>query len=376
MRLHHNLSRLLFGLILVLQFFPVKAQISGKQYGYIEPSLRWGHHIPFAQYADYPAYCADIRLGIQTTGEKPWERFFNYPMVGIDLRYEHNTMKNYLHPDAGLMDLGDALSLFGYCNGHLINKKRFQFDYTWGIGLSYWTTHGNPLIGSAMTVHLTVDCGPVFRLSESWDVFARASFSHASNGAVVLPNKGINVLCGQIGCRYHLNGRAPITASDMDTVFQKGNTIYIYEASGFRESNTILDRYCFGNTFEIGYTRSFHPCFRYGAAIDLLFSGENKIMYEYNGELDQYHLKNSFSMAPVATFDIVYGRFMLHIAGAYYIVQPTKYVPKHYLRHYERLGFRYVLDNDKRFFTGVSMKIHSTKIDYIEWTIGANLFNW
>ena len=370
------LLRIFFFGTILFQLFPASAQDADTKYGYIEPSFRWGYHVPFELYSDYPVCCAVLRCGIQTTGEKPWERFFNYPKVGINVRYEHNTMKNHLHPEAGLMDLGDALSVFGYCNGHIVKRKRFQFDYMWGIGLSYWTKHGNPLIGSAFTVHLTADCGPVFRLSESWDVFARASFSHASNGAVILPNKGVNILCGQMGCRYHLNGRAPEIISSVDSAFQKRNAIYVFEAPGFRESNTIFDRYCFGNTFEVGYTRTFHPCFRYGGGIDLLFTGENKIMYEHHGEPDSYTLKNSFSTATVATFDIVYGRFILHIAGAYYIIQPTKYVPKHYLKHYERLGFRYMLGKNENFFVGTSMKIHANKIDYIEWTMGAHLFSW
>ena len=229
------LLRIFFFGTILFQLFPASAQDADTKYGYIEPSFRWGYHVPFELYSDYPVCCADLRCGIQTTGEKPWECFFNYPKVGINVRYEHNTMKNHLHPEAGLMDLGDALSVFGYCNGHIVKRKRFQFDYTWGIGLSYWTKHGNPLIGSAFTVHLTADCGPVFRLSESWDVFARASFSHASNGAVILPNKGVNILCGQMGCRYHLNGRAPEIISSVDSAFQKRNTIYVFEAPEFRE---------------------------------------------------------------------------------------------------------------------------------------------
>lgn len=359
----------------LIHFLPASAQNADTKYRYIEPSFQLGFH-PFKSCFNYPTYCINLRYGIQTTGKKTWESLFNYPKIGIGVRYEHNTMKDYIHPNIGLIELGNAISVYGYCNGHLIKRERFQLDYSWGAGISYWTKHGNALIGAPVTVHLTADCGPVFRLNEAWDLFGRISFTHASNGAIVLPNRGTNIFYGQMGCRYYIHGRAPELINSVDFPSQKKNTIYFFEALGFRESNTIFNRYCVGNTFEIGYTRAFHPCYRFGGGLDLLYTGENKIMYEYYGELENYTLKNSFSIASVASFDIVYGRFIFHIAGAYYIFQPTKYVPRHYLKFYERLGFRYMLGKNENLFMGVSMKVHGGRIDYIEWTIGSHLFSW
>lgn len=353
------------------------AQEHSVRYWYVEPATRLADHIPFPIYESYPVYTADFRIGMLTNGEKAWQRFFNYPMVGMDFRFEHNTIKDFYDEESHAnISLGNCYSLFGYCNGHIVKKGKWRLDYTWGGGLSYWPIWGNRLISSPVTAHLNLDVGPSFHIAEDWDVFARASFSHASNGAIMMPNKGINVLGAQIGCRYFPNGHPSEIHDTADSSFKKKNTVYAFEAAGFRESNTIYKRYCFGNTFEIGYSRLFHPCFSYGAGLDFLYTGENKIVYEYHDKLGEYATWNAFSMAPFVSFNLVYGRFVFLLAGAYYVYQPTQFVPRHYQKYYERLGFHYHFGTNGKAFTGVSMKVHASKIDYIEWTVGANLFEW
>ena len=85
--------------------------------------------------------------------------------------------------------------------------------------MAYWPKGHNRLISSPLTVHLTVDFGPVFKLNDNFDLFLRASFSHASNGALRVPNKGVNVLGGQVGLRYFPKGRANIKYGKKQEIF-------------------------------------------------------------------------------------------------------------------------------------------------------------
>ena len=343
---------------------------------YLEPGFRYAHHLPLPIYADYPVYGADVRLGWQTDGSEAWEKFFNYPLVGIDFRFEHHTMKDYFDEESQkIIDLGNSYAVFGYCNGHIIKRPKFQFDYTWGIGMAYWPNGHNRLVSSPVTVHLNLDFGPVFKLNEQFDLYVRAVFSHASNGALKVPNKGINILGAQAGFRYFPKGRAN-EIHDKDYPFEKYNLIYVLDGIGVRESNTELGRYCLGNTFEIGYSRAFHPCFRYGGGIDVLYTGENKVMYEYNNAEGQFKPIDYFSIAPYVAGELCYGNFIGHLSFAYYVWQPAEYLPRHYQRYYERLSFRYHFGKSKTLFAGVGMRVHATKIDYIEWTVGANLYKW
>ena len=343
---------------------------------FVEPALRYAYHIPFPVYADYPMFGADIRIGHQTDGSKDWQRFFNYPNIGVAFRFEHHTMKDYFDEESQkTIDLGNSYAVFGFCNGHLINRPKFQFDYTWGIGMAYWPKGHNRLVSSPVTVHLNLDFGPVFRLNDQFDLFARVVFSHASNGAIKVPNKGVNVLGGQCGLRYYPKGHLKEHSHDTST-FVKYNLVYFLDGIGFRESNTLLGRYCLGNTFEIGYSRAFHPCFRFGGGLDFMFTGENKVIYESHDALDDFRPRDAFSLAPYIASELCYGNFIGHLSFAYYLWQPAEYLPKHYQKYYERLSFRYHFGKSKALFAGVGMKVHATKIDYVEWTVGANLWKW
>ena len=343
---------------------------------YVEPAVRYAYHIPFPMYSDYPVYGFDLRIGRQTDGSQPWHSFFNYPNVGLDFRFEHHTLKDYFDEESQkIIDLGNSYAVFGYCNGHLIDRPKFQFDYTWGVGMAYWPKGYNRLVSSPVTVHLNLDFGPVFRLNDQFDLIFRASFSHASNGAIKIPNKGVNVLGAQAGLRYYPKGRMA-EAKATTAPFVKHNIIYLLDGIGFRESNTIAGRYCLGNTFEVGYSRAFHPCFRYGGGIDVLFTGENRVMYEYHQAEEQFKTYDYFSVAPYVAGELCYGNFIAHLSFAYYVWQPAEYLPRHYQKYYERLSFRYHFGKSKALFAGVGMKVHSSRIDYIEWTVGANLWKW
>ena len=154
------------------------------------------------------------------------------------------------------------------------------------------------------------------------------------------------------------------------------NAVYILNGIGFYESTAIDGLRCTGNTFQIGYTRTFHPCFRFGGGIDVLFSGENRAMYEVNGALERFTTADYLALAPFVSFDLLYGDLVLHLSFARYVLQPAEYLPKGYQKYYERLALHYHFGPQKRFFAGAGMKVHLDCIDYIEWTVGMDLFSW
>ena len=89
---------------------------------FVEPALRYGRHIPFN--SDCPVYGVDIRIGRQTDGKKHWESYFNYPNIGLDFRFEHHGVNGFFDSDnQTTINLGNSYSIFGYCNGHLINRQ-------------------------------------------------------------------------------------------------------------------------------------------------------------------------------------------------------------------------------------------------------------
>lgn len=171
-----------------------------------------------------------MHVGYQTTGEKEWEQCFNFPSYGFFFRYEHNTIDSakYEHRDANglpvteyINTIGDCYSVGGFINGNFYRGRNWSFDYDILAGLSFWPKYGNEFIGSLMNVHLGIDIGPTFRISRNMDLGLRFWFAHSSNGAIVLPNHGVNVYGYQLNCRYNIDGREEFTRSEWEPFKKK-----------------------------------------------------------------------------------------------------------------------------------------------------------
>ena len=403
----------------------VKAQDNTKNkfsQWYIEPAVRFGTYIPFEKRHNYLAekhqYNFDLHVGYQTTGKKEWEQRFNFPSYGFFFRYEHNTIDSakYEHRDANglpvteyVNTIGDCYSAGGFINGNFYRGRSWSFDYDILVGLSLWPKYGNEFIGSLVNVHLGLDVGPTFRISRNMDLGLRFWFAHSSNGAIVLPNNGVNVYGYQLNCRYNINGREDFTYSEWEP-FKKKTYIFLSEAPGFLQTTTRRNGeiagepgYYFGNTFRIGVSRHFHPMFRYDVGLDFCYSGETKVKYlqakdNYeagilNVPLCEYRPINSMHLAASAMFEVLYNKVAFCFGLSYYLYHgiykgtdekkswglsgttpfESQYLPSAYTNYYERLGLKYYFGTKNNQFVGAFMKVHIGSIDYIEWTYGINL---
>lgn len=390
---------------------------------YIEPSIRYGNYIPFVSrhnyLTDYHQYNFDLKVGYQTRGEKEWEQHFKYPSYGLFFRYEHNTIDSAKHEfrDAHgqpvtewVNTLGDCYSIGGFINGVAYRGRNWTFDYDILAGFSFWPKYGNEFIGSLMNVHLGIDVGPTFRISPKTDIGARFWFAHSSNGAIILPNHGVNVYGYQLMYRYHVNGRKDFIRNEWSD-FQKKTYIFLSEAPGFLQTNTKRNGeisgepgYYFCNTLRLGVARHFHPKFRYDVGLDFCWTGESEVKYlqardEYEAgilptSLQEYKPWNSTHLAVSGLFEILYDRVSFCLGFAYYLYHgiyegtdekktwsldsskmtdfERQYLPSAYTNYYERLGFKYYLGKNRNQFVGAFMKVHKGSIDYIEWTYGIN----
>lgn len=417
-----------FILTIVLLFTTVLSFAQSKFFSkesdwYIEPSFRYGINVPFVSrhsyITDYPQYSADIRLGYQSLGDKEWEQRFMYPTFGFIFRYEHNTLdsaKREYRDNTGAVQtewvgIGDSYTVGAFMNGIFYRNRYWTLDYSIICGLSFWPKYGNEFIGSPLDVHLGLDVGPTIRISPKLDINARFWFAHSSNGALVLPNHGVNAYGYQLGCRYHINDRKEFKYKPLSE-FNKKTYIFLSEAVGALQSNTKLGNqisgepgYYFCNTFRFGIARHFHPQFRYDLGFDFCWTGETKLKYELaqerynqgalNVPLEEYSPWKSSHLAVSGMFEVLYDRFAFCLGFAYYLYHGIyagtdekktwtfkesemsafehQYLPSAYQNYYERLGFKYYMGKKGNQFVGAFMKVHKGSIDYIEWTYGINL---
>ncbi len=415
----------LFGLVEPL-FAQTKSFFGNDSRLFVEQGLRYGNYLPFVDRHAYikkdHVYGVDLRIGKQTDGRKQWEQLFNYPSYGLLLRYEHNTLDSAKYeyrnengdPMTDWVEIGDCFVVGGFINGHLYNGKYWSLDYDITGGLSFWPKHGNEFIGSLVNVHLAIGAGPVFHISDNFDIFARYMFSHSSNGALLLPNNGVNVLSWTLGMRYYPKDR-PVLNPKEPVFWKKQYAIYASESFGVLQSNTKINGqisgepgYYFGNLIQLGVTGKFHPKFRWSVGLDLSWTGETKLKCQeaaINAEsgslsvpLVQYSFWRGTHIAVSGMFEVLYNNFAFCVGGGYYLYHgiyngtdekktwtfveskmspfEKQYLPDAYQNYYERVGFKYYFGKNKNMYAGAFMKLHAGSIDYIEWTYGIHIYSW
>ena len=373
---------------------------------YIEPGFDFGRYTPFSaphQYIkNYHQYSFDARIGWQSTGKKRWEQAFNFPSYGLRIGYTHNTLDSvvyYSHEGDYWGPIGECFTVAGFMNGPIYRGKKWSFDYDIIYGADFWTRHGNEMLGSMLNFHVSFDVGPTIRLTDNLDLAARYMYVHSSNGATFLPDNGVNSHLLRVALRYHPYGHPEFEEKDFGD-FEKKNNLFVSASGGWLQTYTRINGQLpqetpmfFGSTLRAGFSRQFNSKFRWDVAIDYCWTGETKYRYELLGERGQYNFWKSSHLDLSADFEILFGRFAFCAGGAYYLyhgiysgtnekkswgMQMTPFeanhLPEFYTPFYERVGYKLYLDKDCRYFLGTFMKIHLGSIDYIEWTVGANLF--
>ena len=369
---HPKLTTMKFRWFLWLVLLFPMALCFGQANLYLEPAYRMGRVIPNASNTSFlshvSTYGAELRLGHQTTGKRDWERLFNNPEYGLCLRYAHFDTTMF----------GETAALFAYYNGTIWRNHRWTIHYQYGLGIAYWsnpyhevTNPKNRFIGSHLNAHIDLALGIDCHLSPQVDLTLRANFSHSSNAAMKLPNMGINPLSGAVGVKCYLHKQDTLGFSwrQRDTNFVKKNSFYAMVSAGTRQSkkdaavkNGAAGPYYLGTSIQIGYMRQPHPKFRYGVGLDINYSGE--LARQLPAE--QRRTGKYFSEAVTAAFEVLYGRFVLHLSGAVYVNRAFNY----YTPFYERAGFRVLLGKNRNHFVGASVKAHAGSVDYLEWCYG------
>ncbi len=300
-------------------------------------------------------------IGYQTVGNNSWETFFKHPRYGFRLGFT-----NYFDSEV----FGQSISLNTFIQAPFFRINKFSFEYSMGLGIGLHSKKynleknlHNDYVSTNLTANIDLSLIQSYELSPKIDVFVGENFSHYSNGAVHLPNLGINGVSVFAGMRYYQNSRKSHVKDDLkDKTVALKNEVYTFYAPGFLQYkiDNIPENF-FASTLEFGYKRRFHPCMKWGAGIDIIYTG-----YEMYENPDNLSYKNNFSQSIFGSFDLLLGDISLQAALGYY----TYYSAKPRGRIYERIGVFYNFGDKFKQFTGVSIKASMGRADYIEWTYG------
>lgn len=405
--------------VLLLQCVATQAQNKNDRRMLISGQGWYGYDIeqarPHQKSATYMTY--ELALGFQTEPEDNniYDQLFGYPTIYVgtsianigDFQFYDNTRFSNLY------------SLFGSFERTLFRGNHVSLGYRLDFGATYNPTtyepskgEGNNWLSSPFMAYVGAGGFAKVHLGKRWEVGADLDFRHYSNGRLKLPNEALNAVGGGLFARYSLSEYDPVRYRKQNQAlaeFTKGMQYTISVGGGVHTCQAEWNKYAFDHsqadkparipTKEEAASLKAHPkyslsmeaTYRYG----LRYATGLGVEMFYSSNMD--HLKaadtilygeeavknspgyNPISIGVAVVQEIYWRNFGIHIAvGAYPYRNKgvndkelnEKYEDRERGWHYEKAGLRYYFPKLKDTFVGFSIKSHSIKAEYLEFSFG------
>lgn len=307
----------------------------------------------------------NFKIGFKQRAKKDqYYQIYNYPIYGIGI------YSGTFHSDI----IGSPYAIYGFVQTPISPREdsRWSYDYRIGLGLSGnfkpYNEHENPLnlvIGSKNNVFIDLGIRAQYKLSPHWKLGAGLAFHHFSNGALALPNKGVNLVPLTLSAAYQINPDIKIKRDSVLEPYSKKVMFHVNYGIGAKQLRDDLDQRFPKSTFSVYASRHVSYKWRLGGGFDLFYSSsgnDEEIAGDKTGKFSSKVSGGpSFYIA-----HILNERLVLNGNIGYYIHNQrfNGEIKKFFLR----AGARYYVYGN--FNTGVSIKAHMGKADFIEWTVG------
>ncbi len=301
-----------------------------------------------------------LELGISYYGDssKHWKKWYKNAHWGISLLY--TKMGN---PS----QIGNVIGLSPFFNFPIFTKNKSSIGFELGTGLAYVSkpfdlinNYKNVAIGSKLNIFLRGYFTYCYKINSHIRISLGAGITHISNGALKVPNLGLNVLSTKIQLSYYLQKAQTNLASKTKDELLFNNSQKIHQVNlGFGKKQIQIDN-------KINYLiTSFQ--YQYGWYYKRYFISQFIIDYNNNPSIKkEINAKSKLVNNRLAlgfTQDFLIHRLSVVLTNAAYIINAN---PKQ--KFYTKLGIKYYF---KRNFTcSLSLKTHLNKADFIETSIG------
>ena len=314
-------------------------------------------------------YGVEINAAWQTLGTKPWHKYYGFPKWGASFIYyslgsgetyiDYEDDKNLYH-----VDWGDCYSLLIHSSFKPISTRFFEMNIRLGTGLGYFTSvynakdnPGNLWISSRINPSMHLNIEGQFNLNSHWALVLGGTFTHFSNGALKMPNLGVNLPSANVGLRFTPFPERLQYKRDSIYPPAKKNYLYFSLAGGTK----VLPE--FGTTCYPTFAASF----MYGRRVGKI----SKLLVSLDAFRDESLLADSlYKNKDINRYGIwlghefIHGRLGLLFGAGYYLYDKTNRDEPVYLK----VGLRHYFH--RHFFAGFMLKSHYAQADNIEWTVG------
>lgn len=321
-----------------------------------------------------------FKLQKQTDGSQLWERMYGNPSYGIGF---------YVSDFIDDKHLGNPAAVFGTFESTAKRWKRLKWDYWINFGIAFNVhpynekTYPNPSLGSKMNMYIGVGNSIKYSLGDYFDLGVGAIFNHLSNGAMKMPNKGLNFVAPQVSLTYHpkfmnLYNSSELGDSKYDTfntvevaglygrknVFYRGEERYYDLKSPYEGLNYSI----YG--IEAFYMRQYSYKSSIGLGIGFSYDEQyNHTMYVDNNEVvNRKRFKNDhFLLSIMPAYRLNIDRFSVNLALGYYPFKKRSQFDKDKL--FQRIGLQYQITD--RLFASFGINAFDLhRANYLEWKLG------
>ena len=304
----------------------------------------------------------DVRLAFRKKkNDNIYNDLYRGPRFGLG--YFLSSFKNGL--------VGNPMAIYGFTEIPVGRPgvSKWEWLYSIGLGLSF---HFNPydqvrnpsniFIGTRKNVYINLTMEGRYHVSDRFSLGAGIGYKHFSNGAVRMPNKGLNMVPVVVSAQYKLEPGKDVWKPFDRPKFVPYSIFDIYGISGIRTydySNRHFLKLAVGGT----YLRQVSYRYRIGAGFDVFYTEGGK---ERVPKAESNFQKN-FSYAAYGAWEwVINEKLSMPLHLAFYLHHNKENDEKEFF--YQRIGIRYKVNT--HFITGLSLKANAGAADFIEFTLG------
>ncbi len=312
----------------------------------------------------------ELFINQNTYGKKQWQKLYNYPDIGFSVAYF----------DFRVKELGKMIATTAYLDFYLKRGRKSEVLLKIGTGLGFSTNpydretnNKNNVIGSAVSFTMQGRLGYNFKLNDRLKLTSALTLSHFSNGAFKLPNKGINIVSGNLGFSYLLT-KNPVpdfrkrSINDDNSAKSEKKLHYTFSVfSGVREIIPIGGKkYPFINTvFYADKKLNQKSALLLGA--DFFHSWAVKQEIKTARELPEGDTPDFKRVGLTIGHELFVSKISLLTQLGVYVYKPFKSGQP----IYQRYGLKYYFN--KRLFSGLFLKAHYGVAENVEWGLGIRI---
>ncbi len=353
-----------FFLALMISFFitSLNAQEIAAEFG-IGNIIRHRESLAFSQ----PNIVSTLQISYSPKPKNyDWKKFWKYPEFNHHIHFTHF---------GNNAELGYAFGYLPSLKFKLLSKKTWSFYFAAGSGLAYinkpFDRINNPANNAISTIINNVtqfSFENQIAFSSQLKASLGLSMFHYSNGAMKVPNSGINTYLISIGIKYAYQEKINFTDQEIIKTQRPNRKIDMMTGLGFRQIN--IDG---SPTYLIP-----HVSISYRINILPFYKVNTGILYEYDNSVYQFRLhqfgtkqeakREARNLNIIIDNDLIFGDFFARISLSYRLPKATDDFDDFLYYH---LGLFYYLPLKKQnFYLGVKVKTSNFVAYYLPIQIG------